>query len=243
MKHPVLIEASEAWRPYRIAFDPEAPFPNERVTEILLTAYNATDRPLYLDDLEIRVAEEAPDAAGGWTAWSGLQDPGFEQGAAGWSVDAGGSAADSVAPRPHGPGHALALAAAADPDAPAPAPAAVPGVRQTIDARELRGRRIRVSAGVGYPAIGETPEPWAAVVVAVHPGPDASSPALATTDGWPLWVPLCLAARPGEFKRVRAAFDVPPDAGSLTLHVSAQPGLRENTALVDNLAIELLAAD
>jgi hypothetical protein len=235
--YPLTIKASPDWVRYELDLVTVEPYPGPDETELLITAWNGTEEPVYIDDLQIRFESEHA-AEDGFRSTRAVRNGGFEDGASGWRV-LRGPLADVVPeaalwPRrtPDQGGTMLVLGTPQNADAPCT------GARQVIEAGDLAGRTIRIGSDVSFLSLDREPAPWAALLFVLKG--DEGAP-IETGSGRPFWCPVGRAARPGTFKRIRETFRVPETARTLTLEVLVQKGVGDNLVAVDNVLVEVLS--
>jgi hypothetical protein len=199
------IPASSDWQRHEIAFETFNSWPKPPVSEILITFYNQSDGPVFIDDLEVRMA---PDTAS--------------------------------PPPPGRPIDILNDAAAFEGLILGSTPPALSFIGRPLDAVQIRGQRIRVSADVTYLSMDGDIQHWGSILFVINQSQDGSGQALDPVGEWPFWAPIGHAAPVGTPRHISAEYLIPADANALQFQVQAQSGLGRNTARIDNIRFEIL---
>jgi hypothetical protein len=109
-----------------------------------------------------------------------------------------------------------------------------------LNADQLRGRTIRISADITYLSMDGDFDPWGSMLLSVARGNDGNGDIIEPDGAWPLWLPMGQAAPIGTAKRISRTFQIPADAGALSLRMQAQSGMGKNSARVSGVNIEVL---
>jgi hypothetical protein len=107
--------------------------------------------------------------------------------------------------------------------------------RTSLDAAELRGRTVDVSADVTYESHDGTV--WAGVVFTLLAQREQGEAFAIDPAPRPHWVPLNLSAKPGESATATARYIIPDDVTSLSLVAQLQANAVNNPATVDNIRV------
>jgi hypothetical protein len=109
-------------------------------------------------------------------------------------------------------------------------------LEQALPAASLAGRRIQVSADVAFVETDPAATSWAGILIDVVARSDGETSL--NPDPAPFWNVLGHAAPRGEFRTIRAVFQVPAEARELILRIQAQPGIGTSVAAVRGLRID-----
>lgn len=110
----------------------------------------------------------------------------------------------------------------------------------SLNADDLRGHRVRISADVTYLSMDGDIQNWGSILFSIVEGQFGAGQALDPIGEWPFWAPIGHAAPVGAPRRISAEYHIPADAYALQFQVMAQPGLGRNTARIDNIHFEVL---
>jgi len=226
ISHPVDIKASDAWQFHEVPFETEKPYPHPPRTEILVTCFNGSPQPFYIDDLQVHMEADTAPVRGVEPVPCPLRNADFLDGTAFWQTDR--PAPDRPPDGPPG----LWLGVGEDSGTPASM------AWQPLEAKGLAGRRIRISADVTYVSMQPPYEPWGAILFVLHQGDSPQADVLPPLGHWPFWCPIGHAARPGEARRISAEYQIPATADRLVLCIQAQQGIGRNRAVVRGIAFE-----
>lgn len=230
--HKLAVPASAEWRPIRLAFSVDDPYPGPLAGETLLGGYNPSTEPVYIDDVRLRriTHDPLPIESGGEVLLT-IRPEAFA------TIDAQPAVAPWI--DRHGvTRRGLVLHGRTIDHADATGTARV--AHAEVPAGAMRGRRVLVEIDATLLSSDPPMDPWAALVIDLQAVSDAGQARLTPTPG-PHWMPMGQAPRPGSIKTTRAAYDVPGDADRIRIDLIVQDGVGDNAFAVTEIRFAGLA--
>lgn len=226
-EYPVNVIGDSNWHDYSVDYELEKPYPGPRTGEVLITCWNPGS-DAWIDDVVVRRAGPDKQIREEFNAieTKAIRGGDFEEDPWVWISN------DNAAYISSGLNNKVLKLGTKE--------AAAGAVNQLIDASSLAGKKIRLTADVGFLTVDEEDAySWAGILLTLRNGRDRSSPVLAS-DPSPLWCPLGLAPPPGKMKSISAVYDIPVATNDLFLMIENQPRSGNNAAIIDNVKMEVL---
>lgn len=233
--HTIKLPGDQIWHEYSLKLIVDSPYPGPRTGEVLITCLNEKNVQGWLDNLEIR--RNSPDLEGSiplnkhFQPSTLIQNNGFEFGSQGWHLSGSSIPVDNKYIIPYSGstnnGHVLELSLNG-----------AKKVSQVINAETLSGKKIRITADVGFHKIDQEAKSWAGILITLKSGENPADK-LITPDPSPFWYVLGLSEPQGVIKQISAIYQIPEDIKKLYFEITVQEGIKNSIGIVDNIYLEI----
>ncbi len=235
----ISLPGKEQWSFCSRDFTVIRPYPGPDRGEVLICCYNASDQPVWIDDVSlVAIKPSLRKAQPDLQRTISLCKPEVTDFTIGeWSqTTPEGKCAITFAPLSEGTAEikAVRLSACLVDD-----PGVYRKIYRILSGERMAGRKVRIWVKAGFLSIARQAKAWAGLLVLLRNGRSSSSPLL-RPEPKPFWYVLSQAAPPGKLEWISAVYHIPQTSEALRLEFMAQPGLAGSVLGLQDVRLEIL---
>ncbi|MFA9389628.1 MAG: hypothetical protein ACERKD_07460 [Prolixibacteraceae bacterium] len=223
---PLKFKPDNQWHKYETELEVSAPYPGPRTGEILISCYNGTLQDAFIDNLELkRVGPDTmPEKKYKLKTTKLIKNGNFNKGCASWKDL---STSTNIIDCKLNNGSIVLN------------PNELASIYQVLDAKQLAGKTVQISADVAFESITTDAYSWAGIVISLFNGENKEADIIACEDKIQ-WCPMGHSAPPGEFKTITALYNIPVNTEQLFLKIEAQERINQNNVWIDNVQMHVI---